>query len=69
MAYENIQVAYGADDATGIAEVSICRPDKLNALNDDTLTELIDAFAELSLNDDPLRSTDLFQLPLHHFRE
>ena len=52
MPYENIQVAFGGDDAAGVAEVSICRPDKLNALNDETLTELIDAFAELSLNEE-----------------
>ena len=51
MAYENIQVASGGEDAPGVAEVSICRPDKLNALNDETLTELIDAFSELSLNE------------------
>ena len=52
MAYENIQVALGTDASSGIAEVSICRPDKLNALNDETLVELTDAFAELSLDDD-----------------
>ncbi|MHC4452924.1 MAG: enoyl-CoA hydratase/isomerase family protein [Planctomycetota bacterium] len=43
MGYENIQVA--RDGAR--AEVSICRPDKLNALNDETLVELTKAFTEL----------------------
>jgi len=48
MGYENIQIAF----ENGIAEVSICRPDKLNALNDETLIELTDAFSELSMNED-----------------
>ena len=48
MGYENIQVAF----ENGIGEVSVCRPDKLNALNDETLIELTDAFSELSMNDD-----------------
>ena len=48
MGYENIRIAFEGR----VAEVSICRPDKLNALNDETLIELTDAFAELSLNED-----------------
>ncbi|MHC4938031.1 MAG: enoyl-CoA hydratase/isomerase family protein [Planctomycetota bacterium] len=44
MGYENIQVAREG----GRAEVSICRPDKLNALNDETLVELTNAFTELA---------------------
>ena len=47
MAYENIQIAFGGDEASGVAEVSICRPDKLNALNDATIAELADAFTNL----------------------
>ncbi|MHC4956177.1 MAG: enoyl-CoA hydratase/isomerase family protein [Planctomycetota bacterium] len=54
MGYENIRVAVEG----GLAEVVIARPDKLNALNDDTLTELTDAFAELS-SDEALRAVIL----------
>ena len=44
MGYENIQVT-----REGVrAEVSVCRPDKLNALDDDTLVELTKAFTELA---------------------
>jgi len=56
MDYDNIRVALDSESSgespSGIAEVSICRPDKLNALNDDTLIELTDAFSELSMNED-----------------
>ena len=48
MSYENIRVeCEGAR-----AEVSVCRPDKLNALNDDTLIELTDAFVEISADEE-----------------
>ena len=46
--YENIEVTIDG----GCAEVSVCRPDKLNAINDDTLIELTDAFAEISASED-----------------
>ena len=44
MDFENIRVEREA----GRAEISICRPDKLNALNDETLVELTRAFTELA---------------------
>jgi len=47
MPYQNVRVE--RDAATAV--VSVCRPDKLNALNDATLGELLGAFAEL--RDDP----------------
>ena len=43
MGYSNIQVAREGP----VALVSVCRPDKLNALNDETLNELHAAFGEL----------------------
>jgi enoyl-CoA hydratase len=42
MAYENIRL----EKIGNRAEISVCRPDKLNALNDDTLRELTAAFEE-----------------------
>ncbi|MEM8882594.1 MAG: enoyl-CoA hydratase-related protein [Planctomycetota bacterium] len=54
MAFENIQVAReGAR-----AEISIARPDKLNALNDATLIELTKAFTDLA-GDGELRAVIL----------
>jgi enoyl-CoA hydratase len=47
MGFTNIRLE--RDEA--VATVSVCRPDKLNALNDATLRELTDAFTEL--RDDP----------------
>ncbi len=48
MGYENIGVTI--EGATALVEVQ--RPDKLNALNDATLTDLTDAFLDLSINED-----------------
>jgi len=43
MGYSNVQVSREG----AVAEVSVCRPDKLNALNDETLVELTQAFGDL----------------------
>ena len=43
MGFTNIRLE--RDEA--VATVSVCRPDKLNALNDATLSELTQAFTEL----------------------
>ena len=54
MAYENIQ----RDDRDGLAVVTVNRPDKLNALNDATIGELLHVFEALS-GDDRIRAVIL----------
>lgn len=44
MSYSNIRFE---PDSSGIATITVSRPDKLNALNRDTMTELHDAFARI----------------------
>ncbi len=48
MSFENLLV----DVADGIATITINRPQVLNALNTETLTELKQAFSEMDANDD-----------------
>jgi naphthoate synthase len=43
-AYEDIRYELGAEDATGIAKITIDRPEVRNAFRPETVVELIDAF-------------------------
>jgi enoyl-CoA hydratase len=47
VAYENIR----REDRTGIAFVTVHRPDKLNALNDQTIGELLHCFEAIAVDD------------------
>jgi enoyl-CoA hydratase/carnithine racemase len=48
MEYENIR--YGVQD--NIATITFCRPERLNAYNNDMMRELIDAFDRIDADDD-----------------